>query len=824
MFLINIRFIKHNALLKTIKMIKLKKRKKVKRLGKIKSKTINYKFIAVIIAIIILGLIFLYYVAKPKVLPAPISELIGSWEFDEGTGDITIDSIGDNNGTIYGASWTEGISNFGLQFDGIDDYVDLGDDPILKPENVTASAWVNIPLGSSKDGKVISSGDNPFGYNIFITSDGRARIEIDTIDNSVLSAYGTTDIRGGWHHIAIVYDSSDGSNALYVDGISEASITDLSGAIEYNTEKNIRVGARTDGWYFNGKIDEVKIWNYALTQTEIEQEFLKDSVGDGICQGIENPQNSPNDCLGQILDIKFDEGTGDITIDSIGDNNGTIYGASWTEGISNFGLQFDGIDDYVDLGDDPILKPENVTASAWVNIPLGSSKDGKVISSGDNPFGYNIFITSDGRARIEIDTIDNSVLSAYGTTDIRGGWHHIAIVYDSSDGSNALYVDGISEASITDLSGAIEYNTEKNIRVGARTDGWYFNGKIDEVKIWNYALTQTEIEQEYQKFVICGNNLIEGNEICDGSDLGDKSCISLGHNEGGLTCLSDCSGYDETNCVDYICGNSNIDPGEDCESTNLNGETCQSLGYDAGILDCDLDTCFFDDSNCFNNPIDPDNNATWLHTYSISDSRFAAGIDKLLKERERVVFEFDNDDYYFGVRILNIDNAETNLTDENEETIEDERFNEEEINRFDLNDDGSNDVYIKLNRIDSNEANFTIMKLVQISISSYCGDGTCDSDETCSNCEVDCGECEEDSYCGDGTCDSDETCSNCEVDCGECEEPSKTGIIIFIVILIIAILVVIGIIVFLYIQKKYNKSSINTPKTNTNYSNYRKGY
>ncbi|MBU0894754.1 MAG: hypothetical protein KKF48_00635 [Nanoarchaeota archaeon] len=81
-------------------------------------------------------------------------------------------------------------------------------------------------------------------------------------------------------------------------------------------------------------------------------------------------------------------------------------------------------------------------------------------------------------------------------------------------------------------------------------------------------------------------------------------------------------------------------------------------------------------------------------------------------------------------------------------------------------------------RINFSEVSFNINS----SLGPYCGNNNCDTNENCSNCPSDCGEC---SYCGDGNCDSDETCSTCEDDCGECspddeEKPPQDNEIIIL--------------------------------------------
>jgi len=70
-------------------------------------------------------------------------DFIGWWKFDEGEGNIAYDSAGNNHGTIYGAQWTTGQINGALDFDGVDDYVEIADDDSLTPSSeITISFWI----------------------------------------------------------------------------------------------------------------------------------------------------------------------------------------------------------------------------------------------------------------------------------------------------------------------------------------------------------------------------------------------------------------------------------------------------------------------------------------------------------------------------------------------------------------------------------------------------------------------------------------------------------------------------------------------------------
>ncbi len=96
----------------------------------------------------------------------------------------------------------------------------------------------------------------------------------------------------------------------------------------------------------------------------------------------------------------------------------------------------------------------------------------------------------------------------------------------------------------------------------------------------------------------CGNDAIEGDEACDGTDLGGATCESEGFTGGTLACLADCSGLDTSACTMATCGNDGIDGAELCDGLDLGGATCESEGFDSGALACGDDCMSFDTSGC----------------------------------------------------------------------------------------------------------------------------------------------------------------------------------------------------------------------------------
>ncbi|MFH2007042.1 MAG: IgGFc-binding protein [bacterium] len=96
---------------------------------------------------------------------------------------------------------------------------------------------------------------------------------------------------------------------------------------------------------------------------------------------------------------------------------------------------------------------------------------------------------------------------------------------------------------------------------------------------------------------VCGNDVVEVGEECDGSELSGESCAALGYSGGQLRCAVECT-FNTDQCeIPPNCGNGLVDPSEECDGNNLGGQTCAGLGYSDGVLAC-LEQCRFDTSGC----------------------------------------------------------------------------------------------------------------------------------------------------------------------------------------------------------------------------------
>jgi hypothetical protein len=198
--------------------------------------------------------------------------LVGSWHFNEGSGTIAYDSSGNNNNgnLVNDPTWVDGKFGKALSFDGVNDYVEVPYSASLNPSEFSISVWARVDGGQGTWRSVITSRDSgPFrGYMIYAGADNKWQFWIG-VSTSWLSLYGPDVILGQWIHIVATY--SGGIMRLYVNG---SLYNTTSGTLALNTIRPLRIGAgQTEGapaFFFNGLIDEVRIYNRALSDAEIQ--------------------------------------------------------------------------------------------------------------------------------------------------------------------------------------------------------------------------------------------------------------------------------------------------------------------------------------------------------------------------------------------------------------------------------------------------------------------------------------------------------------------------------------------------------------------------
>jgi len=197
------------------------------------------------------------------------STLAALYSFDEGEGVTLLDrSQYGAAGVVHGnPTWDEGVEGSSLYFDGVDDYVDIKDNPVISDsQSFTLASWV-MPDEFSGGTVLSNGGEKDFTENSYVlaVSDGRMLFGVNS--NITLLA-GATDIKPQqWSYTTVTYDKESSPNVkLYVNG--QHVLSSNVHPLQANTA-SLLIGRNFDGDYFKGRIDEVRVYSEALSGKEI---------------------------------------------------------------------------------------------------------------------------------------------------------------------------------------------------------------------------------------------------------------------------------------------------------------------------------------------------------------------------------------------------------------------------------------------------------------------------------------------------------------------------------------------------------------------------
>lgn len=234
--------------------------------------------------------------------PSNAPGLVGTWHFD---GNAQDSSGNGNHGTINGATFVQGINGQALSFDGVDDYVDIGDNPSLRIDGpYTVEAWVYS--NKNNIGQILSKSrlHDLRNYELLWLDEGNGgpRIKFEFSINGVTYWRESQLLKyKEWYYVAGVYDGT--YVKLYING-AQAAITPASGIVDVSTQP-LTIGRRSDGVrFFNGIIDEVRIYNRALSASEIKANYNADFASPAATANILTPTQTKTSEPQPQTDIK----------------------------------------------------------------------------------------------------------------------------------------------------------------------------------------------------------------------------------------------------------------------------------------------------------------------------------------------------------------------------------------------------------------------------------------------------------------------------------------------------------------------------------------
>lgn len=427
----------------------------------------------------------------------PTENLLAYWEFNETSGNIAVDSQGNNNGIIVGASRTTGINGTALDFDGNNSNVKIeyNNDLDIVTDKVSFSVWFKMnELG--EDGAFLF---NNTKYILRMDSRGKITFAIYNPSwTSVTTPWANRIIDTDWHHVVATYNGE--KLKLYVDNTLMKS--KASSGLLQSSSSHTYIGSQSSRNYFPGTIDQVAIYTKELSVEEINT--------------INTETQNPNNGEGDIISAwDFNENAGDVANDSQGDNNGTIHGAVWGNGVEGSALKFNGENDYVIVDNDPSLNPnQEITIMAWAKT--SENKTAKIAQKGDWD-GHGIWQDkwNGWKCGVRLNNNKSYSINWGNGVPVFEQWYHITLTYNGS--ILKLFVNG-QLTNTKEISGSLKINS-RNFSIGS-VDGSkkFFNGSIDDVRMYGKALDQTEIQAIYNNQENNGSSDSDGDGIEDNDD------------------------------------------------------------------------------------------------------------------------------------------------------------------------------------------------------------------------------------------------------------------------------------------------------------------
>lgn len=449
---------------------------------------------------------------------AELYGLVGHWKFDETSGTTAVDSsLSSFDGSLDNGTqiYQTGVYDRSYGFDGTNDRVTVNEGESLNlRESLTITGWIKSDTSTWNGSGFVMSKLNQF---YFESSSGgtsvAATVAFDGGGN-LTASYDMTNIEGGtiqqWHHYAAVYDYDAGTLRLYIDGVLRSSNLTTPGRQLVGDTSQIGIGWDTlssnASSHLDGNADDVRLYNRALSEAEIKELY------------------------GLLLHWKLDETSGTTAADaSLSGREGTVSGTtSWIDSPRDGGI---------DLASGAKIEhaglpeaPENFSIACWARLDSVDTSGAEVVSVGDylslrlngaNGSPWGRFYNGSG----------HSIVSTNSADALRTGWHHYVVSFDHTSRQFKMYIDGKFINSSTQNQTIGWSGLGSAIILGQHGNGntnYDFDGGIDDVRIFDRAITEEEIASIYGMTGHWTFDEGAGATIADSSLFGNDASFNTG--------------------------------------------------------------------------------------------------------------------------------------------------------------------------------------------------------------------------------------------------------------------------------------------------------
>ena len=405
------------------------------------------------------------------------------------------------------ATWTLGRDGEALRLNGSDTaYATTGAKAVDTNATFSVSAWVNLNRQDTGSYAAVSQdGSNVFGFFLgYVGDDQRFTFRMVPQDSDqvvTVRALSTgPPLPGVWYHLTGVFDASTKDLFLYVNGTLQGTARmttswSAGGALQIGRDYYSR---KYREWW-PGQIDDVRVWDRRLADTEIQA-----------------LANTP--AVEQAF-YPLDEGVGTRAGDVSGNYRyATVSGgATWRPGpVGAHALEFDGSNDVVTASQQAVRTDASFTVSARARLdPDGTNAYQTVVSQdGPNSSGFVLERLADGKWAFVVSPADAAnpawkVVESAGPA-VAGRWVNLTGVYDAAIGEIRLYVDGVEHKA----AARVTTHAPGNVVIGrakqAGTGTAFFDGRIDDVHAYTGVLTKDQIVDGNTNPVVSRPNVYDG--------------------------------------------------------------------------------------------------------------------------------------------------------------------------------------------------------------------------------------------------------------------------------------------------------------------------
>ncbi len=393
-----------------------------------------------------------------------------------------------NHGSVNGATLAQdrfGWPNSAFSFDGTQGSITAPNAAQLNSANATISFWINPKaFPASGEGYVLSFGGWQERWKISLP--GHGKIVFTTHANGSCCSdmdSGTPLTLGAWTHVVMTHDGTN--DVIYVNG-ALANAKAVAGPLDVTT-KPLGIGwdPIDKGNYFNGSLDDVQLFDVALDAAQIAALYAAQNT-------------APVVVAGKVADYKFN---GDGTDATAFANTADVSSATATTdrfGFGNSAMLFNGTSSEVLAANGAQLNSPTTTVSFWVKVnALPGNGEAFLLSFGGWQERWKISLPPHGKVVWTTnETSGISDMDAGGGNELPVGvWKQVVVRHDGT--TDKIYINGVEVAS-KNVAGDLK-NTTKPLGIGFNPidGGNWFDGVLDDIAIYNFALSDAQIASLY---------------------------------------------------------------------------------------------------------------------------------------------------------------------------------------------------------------------------------------------------------------------------------------------------------------------------------------